>query len=188
MKHQNQDLIATNYYLNLKFLLLASSPTSSRNLIFYILLFVIGGYRSSNEKILSEVDLINSKERVNHEEFNINMEAKDVMIENELFEANFDSSNGMLKTVTNKWNNKINQVTSASNSILTSRLIFFFQINLQFVFYSSRRSKDKSGAYLFLPNGKAELLTTPETRPLIRVTRGPLASQVHVILPNIQHT
>nr|CAD7399005.1 unnamed protein product [Timema cristinae] len=51
--------------------------------------------------------------------------------------------------------------------------------------YSARPGKERSGAYLFLPDGQAVMLTLD--RPLVMVVEGPLLSQVRVLLPEVQH-
>ena len=53
--------------------------------------------------------------------------------------------------------------------------------------YQSRNAKDKSGAYLFLPSGPAQPHVSPDHRPVIRVTAGVFASELHVSLPNLEH-
>ena len=47
---------------------------------------------------------------------------------------------------------------------------------MDLVMYESRRGKQQSGAYLFLPYGKARSLFTPNTKPRITMTTGPLVS------------
>uniref|UniRef100_A0A665V718 mannosyl-oligosaccharide 1,3-1,6-alpha-mannosidase n=1 Tax=Echeneis naucrates TaxID=173247 RepID=A0A665V718_ECHNA len=51
------------------------------------------------------------------------------------------------------------------------------KVQMQFVVYGTRPSKDKSGAYLFLPDGKAKPYNQKEP-PVVRVVEGPLFSEV----------
>ncbi|CAI8034350.1 Alpha-mannosidase 2x [Geodia barretti] len=46
------------------------------------------------------------------------------------------------------------------------------------VMYGSRQGKQRSGAYIFLPDGAAGSILTPDTRPRIAVTTGPLVHEV----------
>ncbi|KAJ0029679.1 hypothetical protein NQD34_004676 [Periophthalmus magnuspinnatus] len=58
---------------------------------------------------------------------------------------------------------------------------------MQFVVYGTRPSKDKSGAYLFLPDGKAKPYSQKET-PVVRVVEGPLFSEVVAHYQHFQQT
>uniref|UniRef100_A0A8C6RC18 Glycosyl hydrolase family 38 C-terminal domain-containing protein n=1 Tax=Nannospalax galili TaxID=1026970 RepID=A0A8C6RC18_NANGA len=51
------------------------------------------------------------------------------------------------------------------------------QVDMRFLIYGTRMSKDKSGAYLFLPDGKAKPYV-PKKPPVLRVTEGPFFSEV----------
>ncbi|XP_041853892.1 alpha-mannosidase 2x [Melanotaenia boesemani] len=51
------------------------------------------------------------------------------------------------------------------------------KVQMQFVVYGTHPSKDKSGAYLFLPDGKAKPYNQKEP-PVVRVVEGPLFSEV----------
>ncbi|KAF7466985.1 Hypothetical predicted protein [Marmota monax] len=51
------------------------------------------------------------------------------------------------------------------------------QMNMEFLIYGTRTSKDKSGAYLFLPDGEAKPYS-PKDPPVLRVTEGPFYSEV----------
>uniref|UniRef100_A0A2R9AEG1 Alpha-mannosidase n=1 Tax=Pan paniscus TaxID=9597 RepID=A0A2R9AEG1_PANPA len=51
------------------------------------------------------------------------------------------------------------------------------QVDMQVLVYGTRTSKDKSGAYLFLPDGEAKLYV-PKEPPVLRVTEGPFFSEV----------
>uniref|UniRef100_A0A8C7XYX0 Alpha-mannosidase n=1 Tax=Oryzias sinensis TaxID=183150 RepID=A0A8C7XYX0_9TELE len=49
------------------------------------------------------------------------------------------------------------------------------KVQIQFMVYGTSPSKDKSGAYLFLPDGKPKVFPLP---PVVRVVEGPLFSEV----------
>ncbi|KAG9352329.1 hypothetical protein JZ751_020742 [Albula glossodonta] len=51
------------------------------------------------------------------------------------------------------------------------------RVHMEFLVYGTRPSKDKSGAYLFLPDGKAKPYSQREP-PIVRVVEGPLFSEV----------
>uniref|UniRef100_A0A3B4APV5 Alpha-mannosidase n=1 Tax=Periophthalmus magnuspinnatus TaxID=409849 RepID=A0A3B4APV5_9GOBI len=61
------------------------------------------------------------------------------------------------------------------------------KVQMQFVVYGTRPSKDKSGAYLFLPDGKAKPYSQKET-PVVRVVEGPLFSEVVAHYQHFQQT
>ncbi|KAM9734452.1 LOW QUALITY PROTEIN: alpha-mannosidase 2 [Menidia menidia] len=64
------------------------------------------------------------------------------------------------------------------------------QVQVQFLWYGTRteRNQDKSGAYLFLPGLEgAQLYSSPEP-PLVRVTRGPVFSDITSCFPHFTHT
>lgn len=50
-------------------------------------------------------------------------------------------------------------------------------MRMEFMWYGTRNFKDKSGAYLFLPDGEARAYMSKQT-PITRVTEGPLFSEV----------
>eukprot|EP00062_Callorhinchus_milii_P002579 gi/632938882/ref/XP_007906782.1/ PREDICTED: alpha-mannosidase 2x [Callorhinchus milii] len=52
------------------------------------------------------------------------------------------------------------------------------KIQVEFMWYGTRPTKDKSGAYLFLPNGEA-MAYFSENPSVTRVTEGPLVSEVN---------
>lgn len=70
----------------------------------------------------------------------------------------FSGSSGLLETIKYKDNQEI-------------------KVQVQFVTYGTRPSKDKSGAYLFLPDGRAKPYSQKEP-PVVRVVEGPLFSEV----------
>ncbi|XP_032247873.1 alpha-mannosidase 2x isoform X2 [Phoca vitulina] len=51
------------------------------------------------------------------------------------------------------------------------------RVDVEFLIYGTRASKDKSGAYLFLPDGEAQPYV-PKDPPVLRVTEGPFFSEV----------
>ncbi|XP_051898632.1 alpha-mannosidase 2x isoform X1 [Pristis pectinata] len=51
------------------------------------------------------------------------------------------------------------------------------KVRMEFVWYGTRSFKDKSGAYLFLPDGEARAYISKQT-PITRITEGPLYSEV----------
>uniref|UniRef100_A0A8C0KQQ4 Alpha-mannosidase n=1 Tax=Canis lupus dingo TaxID=286419 RepID=A0A8C0KQQ4_CANLU len=51
------------------------------------------------------------------------------------------------------------------------------RVDMEFLIYGTRASKDKSGAYLFLPDGEAQPYI-PKDPPVLRVTEGPFFSEV----------
>ncbi|CAB1440984.1 unnamed protein product [Pleuronectes platessa] len=61
------------------------------------------------------------------------------------------------------------------------------KVQMQFMVYGTRPSKDKSGAYLFLPDGKAKPYHQKES-PVVRVVEGPLFSEVVAHYQHFQQT
>ncbi|XP_033625276.1 alpha-mannosidase 2-like isoform X1 [Asterias rubens] len=91
----------------------------------------------------------------------------DFTIENSHIKATFSATTGLLKSTMTK-----------SDGAVTAT-------ELQFLLYGTVSQKAKSGAYLFLPDGPAKPMTI--NKPLIRVVRGPLLSEVYAALPNVDH-
>ena len=58
-------------------------------------------------------------------------------------------------------------------------------VNLEFVRYGTRARGDKSGAYLFLPDGEAKKLEVKQ--PFVRIVEGKVVSYVEVFLPWGRH-
>uniref|UniRef100_A0A8C9WQM8 Alpha-mannosidase n=1 Tax=Scleropages formosus TaxID=113540 RepID=A0A8C9WQM8_SCLFO len=56
-----------------------------------------------------------------------------------------------------------------------------------FVWYGTTSNRDKSGAYLFLPDGEAKAYT-PNHAPVIRVTKGVVFSEVTTTYQHVTHT
>ncbi|KAL8560003.1 hypothetical protein ACOMHN_041474 [Nucella lapillus] len=88
-------------------------------------------------------------------------------IRNSLLEATFSASTGLLTSV---------------KTLATGQVT---RMDLQFVLFGTTRSKDKSGAYLFLPDGYGEEIAN--NNQLVRITRGPMVSEVRVMTPYVQH-
>ncbi|XP_056601181.1 alpha-mannosidase 2 [Triplophysa dalaica] len=61
------------------------------------------------------------------------------------------------------------------------------QVKVEFVWYGTTNKKDKSGAYLFLPDGDATIYSSSQPT-MIRVTKGPVFSEVTTTFPHITHT
>ncbi|KAM4766545.1 alpha-mannosidase 2x isoform 1-T1 [Cyanocitta cristata] len=59
------------------------------------------------------------------------------------------------------------------------------RVNSEFLVYGTRTSKDKSGAYLFLPDGEAKPYA-PKDPPVVRVMEGPLFSEVASYYQHVQ--
>lgn len=59
-------------------------------------------------------------------------------------------------------------------------------IHLDFLHYSTSHGRDKSGAYLFLPDGEAE--TIKITKPKVLIIEGKLKSEVIVKFPSVEHS
>uniref|UniRef100_A0A663MN02 Alpha-mannosidase n=1 Tax=Athene cunicularia TaxID=194338 RepID=A0A663MN02_ATHCN len=59
------------------------------------------------------------------------------------------------------------------------------RVSSEFLVYGTRTSKDKSGAYLFLPDGEAKPYA-PKDPPVVRVTEGPLFSEVASYYQHVQ--
>ncbi|XP_040842072.1 alpha-mannosidase 2 isoform X1 [Ochotona curzoniae] len=59
-------------------------------------------------------------------------------------------------------------------------------VNLQFSWYGTTNKRDKSGAYLFLPDGSAKTYIFAKP-PLVMVTRGRMYSEVSCFLDHITH-
>ncbi len=92
---------------------------------------------------------------------------EDFQLRNGYVKASFDRD-GMLQSV-----------TTTDDDITT-------QTKLDFVRYGTRQRGDKSGAYLFLPDGPAKRLKVE--RPLVRIVEGKILSYVEVFLPFAKHT
>ncbi|XP_077174306.1 alpha-mannosidase 2x isoform X3 [Paroedura picta] len=92
---------------------------------------------------------------------------EDFCLENRQMQACFSGTSGLLKSV--------HRVGEEQERRLQSH----------FLIYGTRSTKDKSGAYLFLPDGEAKPYI-PKDSPVVRVTEGPFFSEVAVYYQNIQ--
>lgn len=59
-------------------------------------------------------------------------------------------------------------------------------VKLEFIRYGTRARGDKSGAYLFLPDGEAKAMEV--VKPRVRIIEGKIISYVEVFLPYVKHT
>lgn len=63
-----------------------------------------------------------------------------------------------------------------------------FPVHLDFVKYGTRGSgKDKSGAYLFLPDKPEPDLVFMDSRAIVHLVTGPILSRVFIELPHVRH-
>lgn len=63
------------------------------------------------------------------------------------------------------------------------------KVQVQFLWYGTRTgSRDKSGAYLFLPGDEGAQLYSTSEPPLVRVSRGPIFSDITSSFPHFTHT
>ncbi|GAB1598404.1 alpha-mannosidase 2x-like [Argonauta hians] len=92
-----------------------------------------------------------------------NSKSDSIILENSVIKATFSGSQGLLEKIVDKTN---------GNST---------QIKLDFLAYLSQGS----GAYLFLPTGRARSITN--NKHIVRIIRGPLVSEVHVVHKYILH-
>ncbi|XP_072453348.1 alpha-mannosidase 2 isoform X1 [Notamacropus eugenii] len=91
----------------------------------------------------------------------------DISIENSYIKLDFSGS-GLMEKMTNKEDGKIHEV------------------KVEFAWYGTRNGRDKSGAYLFLPDGEAKPYISADP-PFIRVTHGRIYSEVTCLFPNLKH-
>ncbi|CAB1318059.1 unnamed protein product [Coregonus sp. 'balchen'] len=61
------------------------------------------------------------------------------------------------------------------------------QIKVEFAWYGTTSNRDKSGAYLFLPDGEAKMYS-PARPPVIRVTKGSVFSEITTTFDHVTHT
>jgi len=93
---------------------------------------------------------------------------ENILLENDEVKLQFSGASGLLKTITHK---KDGTVTEAA---------------IDFATYGTKSSGDRSGAYLFLPDGPAMTHGRGE-QPAVYVIRGKLMQEVRVALPNVVH-
>ncbi|XP_062403410.1 alpha-mannosidase 2x [Sardina pilchardus] len=96
-------------------------------------------------------------------------DAQPFFIHSQGFTLGFSGTTGLLETIRRK---------EESQEI---------RMQFQFVTYGTRPSKDKSGAYLFLPDGRAKPYAQREA-PVVRVVEGPLFSEVVTHYQHFQQT
>ncbi|NXV73003.1 MA2A2 mannosidase, partial [Atlantisia rogersi] len=93
--------------------------------------------------------------------------AEDFCLENQHLRACFSGQSGLLQSIRRAGDEREQRVSS------------------EFLVYGTRTSKDKSGAYLFLPDGEAKPYA-PKDPPVVRVTEGPLFSEVASYYQHVQ--
>ncbi|KAM4661771.1 alpha-mannosidase 2x isoform 5-T6 [Amazona ochrocephala] len=92
---------------------------------------------------------------------------EDICLENQHLRACFSGRSGLLQSIRRAGEEREQRVSS------------------EFLVYGTRASKDKSGAYLFLPDGEAKPYA-PNDLPVVRVTEGPLFSEVTSYYQHVQ--
>uniref|UniRef100_H3A005 Alpha-mannosidase n=1 Tax=Latimeria chalumnae TaxID=7897 RepID=H3A005_LATCH len=95
--------------------------------------------------------------------------AGSISIENPSMNIMFSVSSGLMEKVKTKEDNKVHQV------------------KVEFMWYGTTSNRDKSGAYLFLPDGEAKPYVAVEP-PVVRVTHGSIFSEVTSIYHHFTHT
>lgn len=90
-----------------------------------------------------------------------------ITIENSFLTLGFDRS-GLMEKVRRKEDNKQHE------------------LKVQFLWYGTTNKRDKSGAYLFLPDGQGQPYVSLRT-PFVRVTRGRIYSDVTCFLEHVTH-
>ncbi|XP_069748745.1 alpha-mannosidase 2 isoform X2 [Narcine bancroftii] len=93
----------------------------------------------------------------------------DITVENANLKAWFSRITGFLEKISTKEDGKQ------------------YPISIQFWLYGTTINRDKSGAYLFLPNGEAQPYTFAKP-PILRILRGPLFSEVVCIYRHFVHS
>ncbi|XP_048721951.2 alpha-mannosidase 2x isoform X3 [Caretta caretta] len=89
----------------------------------------------------------------------------DFCLDNQHMQACFSGLTGLLQSV--RWAGEEHKLSS------------------EFLIYGTRSAKDKSGAYLFLPDGDAKPYA-PKEPPVVRVTEGPFFSEVASYYQHVQ--
>ncbi|XP_051978697.1 alpha-mannosidase 2-like [Xyrauchen texanus] len=107
--------------------------------------------------------------RLEHFRLSYQDDAAPVQIENPYLKLSISAATGLLETMRLKEDDSEHQV------------------RVEFVWYGTTRNKDKSGAYLFLPDKEATSYS-PSQPAVIRVTKGPLFSEVTTTFTHITHT
>ncbi|XP_059825489.1 alpha-mannosidase 2 [Hypanus sabinus] len=114
----------------------------------------------------------NRRDTITFDPFKISVlesSAGDIAIENANLKAWFSGTKGFLEKVITKEEKREHH------------------ISIQFWWYGTTNNQDKSGAYLFLPNGEAQPYTSSEP-PILRILRGPLFSEVMCIYQHFTHS
>uniref|UniRef100_A0A803W2A9 mannosyl-oligosaccharide 1,3-1,6-alpha-mannosidase n=1 Tax=Ficedula albicollis TaxID=59894 RepID=A0A803W2A9_FICAL len=83
------------------------------------------------------------------------------------------------------WNSATDVVPDVYQSLRQAGEQQVHRVSSEFLVYGTRTSKDKSGAYLFLPDGEAKPYT-PRDPPVVRVMEGPLFSEVSSYYQHVQ--
>ncbi|GAB6021523.1 Alpha-mannosidase 2x [Chamberlinius hualienensis] len=116
----------------------------------------------------SSIAIYNSQNLPTSSAWNLKVgEFSEIHLQNAMVKAVF-SSDGLLTSLTNLYDNHTETVT------------------ITFLMYGTTHKKDKSGAYLFLPESEATPIEYEP--PSFRVTRGPLFSEVRTFLPSVEHS
>lgn len=95
--------------------------------------------------------------------------ADEITIENVYLKLHFSALSGLLEKMKTKEDDKIHQA------------------KIGFTWYGTTNSKDKSGAYLFMPDGEAKPYVFTEP-PIKRVTYGGIFSEVTCFFRHVTHT
>ncbi|XP_060617870.2 alpha-mannosidase 2 [Anolis sagrei] len=93
----------------------------------------------------------------------------EIMLENTYMKIWFSGHSGLIEKVNTKEDNKN------------------YRVKLEFVWYGTTSNRDKSGAYLFLPDGDAKPYVFSDP-PIIRVTHGRIFSEVTTFFHHMTHT
>ncbi|XP_020492649.2 alpha-mannosidase 2 [Labrus bergylta] len=87
--------------------------------------------------------------------------------------------------------NKHFQIWSSSETGLLQKLRLqsgpVRQVQVSFLWYGTSSAKDKSGAYLFLPGAEGAQLYSSSEPPLVRVSRGPVFSDITSCFKHFTH-
>ena len=103
-----------------------------------------------------------------------NFDPQDIMLSTNHITATFSGSTGFLQSVA-MGNHEVSLCYhgAAVSSSLSGQAV---GVAMEMVTYGTRAGKSHSGAYLFLPDGKAQPLLPSGSKPHITVTTGPLVS------------
>ncbi|CAJ1099312.1 alpha-mannosidase 2x-like [Octopus vulgaris] len=125
---------------------------------------------STKKAVPSEITFYNSNMNMEHSSsvFTIKKSpSKPFSLENYYMKAGFSQATGLLQNITFKAEGITHPVS------------------IKFVTYGTRKSSEKSGAYLFLPDGEGREVTIVD--PFIRVIQGTVVSEVSVFVENVEH-